>query len=250
VHETAGARGQGPGGRGSGNLQFAVCNSRFAVPRPRVAALAVVVLMVAAGQAAAQSSSLFGSPGGRPALDIFHNWVAEKPLEPQPIELHDIISVTINESSVVISEGQMDRKKTAYGDLILKNWILLKGLSAKPDPQTAGSPHIRGELDNKMQSHADLETRDSMKFHIACSVVDIRPNGNLVVEGRREIHNNNELWEYSLSGEVRTKDIMPNNTINSENVAEMKLFKKETVHVRDGYRRGWMLKWLDYVQPF
>jgi flagellar L-ring protein FlgH len=213
-------------------------------------ALALLLLPAIADKAAAQSSSLFGSPVGRPPLDLFHNWVAEKPLEAQPIALHDIITVTINESSVVISEGQMDRKKTAYGDLILKNWVLLKGLSAKPDPQSDGSPHIRGELDNKLQSHANLETRDSMKFQIACTVVDIRPNGNLVIEGRREIRNNDELWEYSVTGEVRAKDIMPNNSVTSENVAEMKLFKRETGHVSDGYRRGWMLKWLDYVQPF
>ena len=212
--------------------------------------LAIVVLLALAAEAAAQSSSLFGSPASRPPLDIYKNWVAEKPLEPQPVDLHDIVTVIIQETSVVTSEGQMDRKKKAYGDLILKNWVLLKGLSFKPDPQSAGEPHIRGELDNKMQSQANMETRDSMKFRIACNVVDIRPNGNLVIEGRREIRNNDELWEYSLTGEIRAKDIMPNNTVTSENVAEMKLLKRETGHVRDGYRRGWLLKWLDYVQPF
>ena len=35
----------------------------------------------------------------------------------------------------------------------------------------------------KMRSEASLETRDSMKFKIACHVVDKRPNGNLIIEG-------------------------------------------------------------------
>jgi flagellar L-ring protein precursor FlgH len=119
-----------------------------------------------------------------------------------------------------------------------------------PDPQSAGDPHIRGEVDNKMRSEANLETRDSIKFRMACSVVDIRPNGNLILEGRRTIRNNEEVWEYSITGEIRAKDVLPNNSILSENVADFRLLKRELGHVRDGYRRGWALKWLDYVQPF
>lgn len=214
------------------------------------AALATCVILGPAQRATAQSSSLWGNPESRPPLDMYRNWTAERPIEPQTIELHDLVTVVIKEESVVISEGQMDRKKKAYGDLRLKDWILFKGFAMVPDPQTAGDPHIRGEVDNKMQSNAQLETRDSIKFRIACSVVDIRPNGNLIIEGRRTIRNNDELWEYSLNGEIRAKDVMPNNSVFSENVANMRLFKREAGHVRDGYRRGWLLKWLDKVQPF
>jgi flagellar L-ring protein precursor FlgH len=214
------------------------------------AALAMCAVLGLAERAPAQSSSLWGNPESRPPLDMYRNWTAEKPLEPQPVELHDLVTVVIKEESVVISEGQMDRKKKAYGDLILKNWILFKGFSMVPDPQSAGEPHVRGEVDNKMRSEAQLETRDSIKFRIACSVVDIRPNGNLIIEGRRAIRSNDEVWEYSLTGEIRAKDVMPNNTVLSENVANMRLFKREAGHVRDGYRRGWLLKWLDKVQPF
>ena len=134
--------------------------------------------------------------------------------------------------------------------LKLPDWILLKGFAAIPDPQSLGDPKIRGEVDNKMRSEAGLETRDSMKFRIACRVVDIRPNGNLVLEGRRTIHNNLEVWEQSLTGEIRPQDVLPNNTVLSENVAELRVDKREAGHVRDGYRRGWMLRWLDKWQPF
>jgi flagellar L-ring protein FlgH len=210
---------------------------------------AALGLLSAAG-AFAQSSSLWGNPGARTPLDPFKQWTFEKPLETQTIQLHDIITVSISESATVSSQGKMDRQKQAHGDLLLKNWILLKGLSVVRDPFSGGEPHVRGEVDNQMQSNAKLQQSDQMKFRIACNVVDIRPNGNLILEGRREIHNNDEIWEYSLTGEVRAKDIMPNNTVPSENVAEMKLYKHEVGHVSDGYRRGWLLKWLDGVQPF
>jgi flagellar L-ring protein FlgH len=201
--------------------------------------------------AAAQNSSLFdGSIGQKNPTVGQYSWTFQKPLETQPIQLHDLVTVIINQQSVVISEGKMDRKKKGYGDLLLPNWILFKGLSIVPDPLSQGVPHIRGEVDNKLRSEAQLETRDSMKFRMACSVSDIRPNGNLILEGRSTISNNEEVWEYSLTGEVRPRDIMPNNTVISENIADIRLVKREVGHVRDGYRRGWLLNWLDLVQPF
>jgi flagellar L-ring protein precursor FlgH len=199
----------------------------------------------------AQNSSLFGRPDPNRGLILTdYSWTYQKPNEPHPIRLHDLVTVQVDEKSVVTSQGQMDRKKKAYGDLKLPNWILLKGLAAVPDPQTAGVPHVRGEIDNKMQSQANLQTKDWMKFLIACEVVDIRPNGNLVIEGRRTIKNNEDTWEYSLSGEIRAEDVLPNNTVLSQNVSNMRLAKREEGHVRDGYRRGWALEWLDKYQPF
>ena len=146
----------------------------------------------------------------------------------------------VNEKSVVISEGQMDRKKKAYGDLKLKNWILFKGLAVVPDPQTLGEPHIRGEVDNKMRSQANLETRDSMKLQIACSVVDIRPNGNLVIEGRHTIKNNEDTWDYSLNGEIRAEDVLPNNTVLSA-----KHLQHAIVETRGRPRPRWLSPRLD-----
>ena len=215
------------------------------------ALVAVALAALPAAESRGQSSSLFGDPQRRPPLtlsDVAYSY--RPPAEVKVIQLHDIITVIVSEQSVVISEGEMDRKKKAHGELTLKDWIMLRGLSVIPDPQSLGDPTIGGKLDNKMRSEAGLETRDSIKFRIACTVEDIRPNGNLIIEAHRTIQNNSEIWEYSLSGEIRSEDVLPNNTVLSENIAAMRLNKRETGHVRDGYRRGWLLEILDKYQPF
>jgi flagellar L-ring protein FlgH len=226
------------------NLRFAVCGLQFAI-------ILFVATACMVAPAWGQSSSLFGnSEQRRPMTLDQYSWTYVKPIEPQPIRLHSLVTVLVNEMSVVISEGQMDRKKKAYGDLKLPDWILFKGFSIIPDPQTKGDPHVRGEVDNKMKSEANLETRDKMTFKMACEVVDIRPNGVMVLEGHRTIANNDEFWEYSLSGEIESRDILPDNTVRSENISKLDIKKRERGHVRDGYRRGWMLQWLDKYQPF
>jgi len=216
------------------------------------ALLAVWVLSALhAAETSAQSSSLFGQPDPRRPFTLAnYSWTYQPPPEPHPFRLHDVILVDVSEIAVVTSEGEIDRKKKAHGELVLKDWILLKGLHAFPDPQGLGDPKIRGEVDNKVRAEGSLETRDSMKFKISCMVVDVRPNGNLIVEGHDEIRNNSEVWQYSFSGEVRPEDVGPDNTVLSRNVAHKRIYKREAGHVRDGYRRGWLQAILDKYQPF
>ena len=84
-----------------------------------------------------------------------------------------------------------------------------------------------------------------MKFRISARVVDIRPNGHLVLEAHETVHQNEDTWERSISGIIRPEDVLPNNTVLSEDIAELQIFKRERGHVRDGYRRGWLYLLID-----
>jgi flagellar L-ring protein precursor FlgH len=204
-----------------------------------------------AGQCFGQNSSLLNQGEQRQGLTLEHaSWTYQRAPELKPIGLNSQVTVLVNNKSVFINDGSMDRKKNGYGSLTLPNWVLFKGFSMIPDPQTAGDPKIRGEVDNKLRSQANLETREQLEFKITCKVVDIRPNGILVIEGTNSVKNNDEVSNYSLTGEIRPEDIKPDNTVLSSSIASLRVNKYEEGHVRDGYRRGWLLKWLDKYQPF
>ena len=96
----------------------------------------------------------------------------------------------------------------------------------------------------------ELETAELLKFQIAAEVVDIRPNGNLVIEAHQQIINNEEAWDYSLSGICRRQDIQPGNVVLSNNIYDLKVNKRERGMVRDSYRRGWFLRWFDEFHWF
>lgn len=199
------------------------------------------------------SGSLFGAPGTRPPLLREMVDLAHVPMPPpRTLKLNDIVIVTVDEKSHVLSEGEMDRRKNASLQAALKDWILFspRSFGIRPDPQSAGEPKIDGQWDNKYRAQADFEARDAIKFTIAARVIDVRPNGTLLIEGRRIIKHNEDTWEYFLLGVIRPEDVKPNNTIESEKIAELRIWKRETGHVRDGYRRGWLMEWLDRFQPF
>lgn len=207
-------------------------------------------LVVLPNAAQAQSSSLFGNPEQRRPLALQQQSWTYQTIEKREIRLNDQITVVVDEKAQVISEGEIDRKKKADGKVTLTDWLMFNGFGVSVAPQTKGDPAVGGKVDNKYKANGELETREAMKLRLACRVVDIRPNGTLILEGHRVIKVNEESWEVSMGGTVRPEDVLPNNTVLSENVADMRLIKRESGHVRDGYRRGWFLEWLDTYQPF
>ena len=213
--------------------------------------MATAVSSLLGATALAQSSSMLGDANLRGPLrlsDVSYGYIEVEP--PKELKVHDLITVMVDQSAQVLSEGEVDRRKKADGKFALEDWIIFDGFAAIPDPQSKGDPKITGKMENKYRAEGELETRESMRFRLACEIVDIRPNGTIVLEGRSSIQNNSEQWELSLTGIARPEDILPNNTILSEDLASLRIHKREAGHVRDGYRRGWLLKIFDRYQPF
>lgn len=216
----------------------------------------IVLSAVVLGSSAAygQNSSLFSQDV--PADDAASlrtpncSWVFQKAEPPPHIKLHDLITIIVQEKNALDSEGNVDRRKTGVFNAQLKNWVALKGLSLKSDPLTAGQPQANGTLDQEYQADMELKTKASLSFTIAASVVDIRPNGNLVIEAHRHVQDNEDIWDQSLSGLIRPQDVLPNNTVLSMNIAELMVDKREVGHVRDGYRRGWLTRLYDRFSIF
>ncbi len=170
---------------------------------------------------------------------------------PREIQLHDIITVLVDQKAQFGSEGEVERRKTALYDAVLNDWIELIGLKAiKPAPQSDGDPRVQGNLTQLYRASGEVETAEALRFEIAAQVVDIRPNGTLVLEAHRQVRNNNEIWEYSLNGVCRGEDIKPGNLLLSKDIAELNIYKRERGSVRDSYRRGWLTRWYDTFNPF
>jgi len=206
--------------------------------------------------AAAQDSSLLrreGSENEKKAITLENSsYFYRKPIPLREIRKYDLVTIRVEETARAMAEGEMESRNSSLYDAVLSDWISLDGLKAiRPNSQSDGDPHIKGKLSQLYRKKSELETVESLKFRITAKVVDKRPNGNLVLEAHKIVRNNEEIWEYSLTGICRAADIDPDtNEILSENLAETSIFKRERGHVRDGYRRGWFLRWFDTFHPF
>jgi flagellar L-ring protein FlgH len=81
-------------------------------------------------------------------------------------------------------------------------------------------------------------------------VMEVLPNGDLRVEGRREVTVNSEKQLMTIAGIVRRVDVDTKNTVLSSAIADAKIEYAGLGVLDDVQRPGWLVRILDWVYPF
>lgn len=123
----------------------------------------------------------------------------------------DSLTIIINESSNASRSGSSDNSKSASADASAGTGIFHFIAAAS------------AESNDKFSSKGAITNRNTVTGQITVQVVDIKPNGNLVVSGTQTINQNGEEQRITVTGVVRPDDIYWNNTIQSSYVADAKL---------------------------
>ncbi len=192
-----------------------------------------------------------GSENDQPPITLEGaSWTYQVPPPLRVFQINDVVTIRVDEITRVLAEGSAESRKRTLFEAILTDWIRVTDFRLRPDPQGNGDPAVATESNQQYRAESTVESRESMAFNIAATVVDIRPNGSLVLEARKTIRVNDNLWETSLSGLCRAADIAPDNVVLSKDLIDLEIRKMDRGHLRDGYKRGWFSRWLDRVQPF
>jgi len=179
------------------------------------------------------------------------SWIYEPPQSSRVYRLNDIVTIRVDEMSRLTAEGNSESRRNTLYDAVLRDWIRLDGLDTiKPAPQSNGDPRVQGTSNQLYRSDASLESRKSMTFNIAARVVDMRPNGDLVLEARKSIVFNDNVWETSLSGICRPTDIAADNIVLSRDLLDLQIQSQERGRLYDNYKRGWLMRWIETLNPF
>jgi len=187
-------------------------------------------------------------------LSLSNSSFIYRPVPPESIQrelaLNDIVTVIVDYRSSMLSEGEANSQRTLDFAAVLADWLKFDGKNIMPAPQRNGNPTIAGALDSQYQADADVSATDALTFRIATKVVDIQPNGNLVIEGHSEVQHDDEVWEQSVAGVVRRQSIGPDRTVRSDDIADRRIRIRKKGFVKDGIERGWFIKWYDCWKPF
>ncbi len=178
------------------------------------------------------------------------SWMYQAAPPLRSFRLNDVVTIRVDEITRMMAEGSAEARKRTLYEAILSDWIRIQDFRLRPDPQANGDPSVATESNSNFRAESSVESRESMTFNIAATIVDIRPNGNLLLEAKKTIRVNDNLWETSLSGLCRAQDIGPDNVVLSKDVLDLEIHKEDRGHLRDGYKRGWFQRWFDRLQPF
>jgi flagellar L-ring protein precursor FlgH len=96
----------------------------------------------------------------------------------------------------------------------------------------------------------EINNKQTITGRSAVQVIDVLPNGNLVIEGSREISFSKERQFLALNGIIRPYDIQPDNTVASSNVADAQIQVISEGDLTDAQKKGWLLRLNDKINPF
>lgn len=178
------------------------------------------------------------------------SWTYQPAPPVRVFQKNDIITIRVDEVTRMMAQGSAQSRKQTLFEAVIDDWVRLDNFRVQPDPQPGGDPTVAGESQSQFRSQASVDSRELMTFNIAATIVDIRPNGSLVLEARKTIRVNDNLWETALTGICRVEDIAPDNVVLSRDLIDLEILKEDHGHLRDGYKRGWFSRWFDRVQPF
>lgn len=115
---------------------------------------------------------------------------------------------------------------------------------------TSLNPNVSGSMKDTFKGTGSTTRAGKLVGTITAKVAEVMPNGNLVLEARKDITINNEKQTLVLRGMIRTTDIAIDNTISSSKVADAEVFYIGDGVVQDKQSPGWLVKILDKAWPF
>jgi flagellar L-ring protein FlgH len=142
--------------------------------------------------------------------------------------INDLIVIQVVESTTAAEDGAVKSARTFTADSGISAAMGLPGSTA--GIQNIFSPHSSRTLDGQAQTSSDSALTTSLSGR----VVDVLPNGFLVIEATRQIYMNNQHQTVVIHGVVRPGDINSANAVPSTSISNLELELKGKGVISDG----------------
>ena len=109
---------------------------------------------------------------------------------------------------------------------------------------------IGTNFSNSVKGEAQSDRKGQVTASIAARVVEVLPNGNLSLFGRRAMKVDNEVQYIVVTGIVRPQDISSSNRVDSTYLADSRIEYYGKGALSDKQKPGWGTRLIDNLWPF
>ena len=233
-----------------------------------------IVLLMCAAEVQAQSSSIYlGSiKRDRQAAEqakskgptTASNVDRDKPLNPEleksslfavrtqspnHFRVHDLISVIVREQKTYKGKSKLETEREFNFESKIDSFFRVLNGHLAAASFTDGKPNIGLEMKSELEGEGRSERRDNLTFRMTVEVIDIKPNGMLVLAGKKRITVDREVQMLKFTGMCRSRDVSADNSILSTQVFDQVIDIQHSGALRDAAKRGWLTRLVDWMNP-
>lgn len=176
------------------------------------------------------------------------------PPKPREFVVHDLVQIIVRETSTAKSSQDLNTKKEEKLDGKVPQWpdfniqdLLNLSLHAG---DSSNAPALQLDFKKDFKGQGDYERKDDLSARLTAEVVEVLPNGNLVLEARTYIKTDKEEQSMKVTGICRPDDITTLNTINSNQVHDLAVEKMHKGALKDAGQKGIITQVLETIFAF
>ncbi len=162
-------------------------------------------------------------------------WMAGLGADLRARSVNDLVTVQVIESIVGTgtADSSLDKKSRASVGSLL-------GLESKFPSWL--DPTRLTETESDFEGGGTTRRAGTLTARITARVTEVLPNGDLVLEGAREIAINGDRQIVVLTGVVRPSSIRPGNVVPSPEIGQLRIRYFGRGLIRDNLQPGWLVR--------
>lgn len=164
------------------------------------------------------------------------------------IDIGDLVTIQIAHTTSADSSANTNLTRKNETSVGISAMLGLEGALA--DIGLTPSALIAATGKNDFGGTGTTNRTGALTATLTARVVDVEPNGILVIGGRQAMKINNEVQILTLRGKVDPRSIGPDNTVSSAQIADARIEYSGMGVVASKQRPGWLSRILDLITPF
>jgi len=178
-----------------------------------------------------------------------YGWVTMTPAPPKAFRPGDLVTIIVREQREWEADSELDTRKKF--DIKSELDAFFKpidgGLGASNFSR--GKPNVDYGFNQRLKSEGDSSREDRLITRLTARILDVKPNGLLVLEARARIAHDEESSQITVTGTCRKEDVTADNTVLSTQIADKQVVVSNEGAIKAAATRGWITKLLDLLKP-
>jgi flagellar L-ring protein precursor FlgH len=180
------------------------------------------------------------TPGSGPSID----WIAGLGLDRRARAVNDLVTIRVIESieGAGTADAALDKNSSVSAG-VGSLFGVTKKLPAIVDPSNLAG----AQSDSAFKGSGATSRSGTLSATITARVMEVLPNGDLVLEGAREIEINGDRQMVVLTGVARPRDVSDANVVLSPAIGQLRIRYFGRGLMKDNLKPGWLIRILNKV---